>query len=161
MIKKYTKGITLIELLVYIGLLGLFLTILSSVFVSIFKLQLTTQSTSGLAQDTRFIVARMGYDLENAKSITIPAGFGQATGSLTFVDAGNNTLTYSVDPTGALTINGYRLNGLNTSVANISFELIGTDIQKPTVQVKFTINSNIVEGDTPRSQEIQTTYGLR
>lgn len=158
---KLQKGVTLIELLVYAGLLGLFLTVLSSIFVSIFKLQLTTQSTSSIAQDTRFIMARLGYDIENAKSITIPGTFGLSTNSLTLVDQNDDTLTYSVDVDGALTLNGFRLNGLNTSISSITFQRIGTDPAKPTVQVLFTIESNIIEGDTPRSQDIQTTYGLR
>lgn len=141
----------MVELLIYIGLLTLFLTILTSLFVSIFKLQLTTQSTSSLTQDTRFIITRMGYDIGNATSLMVPDST-----HLQF----NGTSTYSLDGDGnlILTIGGInnRLNGLDTNISNISFQQVDE-----TVQVKFTIDSNVIEESGPRSQVIQTSYGLR
>lgn len=151
----------MVEILIYIGLLTLFLTVLTTLFVSIFKVQLTTQATSGLTQDTRFIIARMGYDIENAKSVSVPSALGQTANSLTFKDSGNNTFTYSLDVNNNLTLNGTRINGLDTSISSIAFQMIGTDITKPTIQVKFTISSNVIDKNEPRSQVIQTTYGLR
>jgi len=164
----------MIELLIYIGLLTLFLTVLTTLFVSIFKLQLTTQSTSSLTQDTRFIIARMGYDIENAKSISTPLSLGQTTNSLTFTDSNNNTFTYALVANN-LTLNGpsipngtnTNINGADTSISNITFQRIGTQPPAPatppppTIQVIFTINSNVIEKNIPRSQDIQTTYGLR
>jgi len=163
---NYSSGVTMVELLIYIGLLTLFLTVLTTLFVSIFKLQLTTQSTSSLTQDTRFIIARMGYDIENAKSISTTYSLGQTTNSLTFKDTNDNSFTYTLDGSNNLTLNGTRINGLDTTISAISpsttlFQIIGTDITKPTIQVKFTINSNVIEESGPRSQIIQTTYGLR
>ena len=141
----------MVELLIYIGLLSLFLTILTTLFVSIFKLQLTTQATSSLTQDTRFIIARMGYDIGNAASLIVPDST-----HLRF----NGTSTYSLDGDGnlILTIDGIgsRLNGLDTNISNISFQQVDE-----TVQVKFTIDSNVIEESGPRSQIVQTTYGLR
>ena len=156
----------MVELLIYIGLLTLFLTVLTTLFVSIFKLQLTTQSTSSLTQDTRFIIARMGYDIENAKNISVPSALGQTTNSLTFTDSGDHALIYELDGDN-LTLNGTPINGLDTSISSITFQKIGTQPPAsatpppPTIQVKFTINSNIIEESGPRSQDIQTTYGLR
>lgn len=141
----------MVELLIYIGLLTLFLTVLTTLFVSIFKLQLTTQSTSSLTQDTRFIITRMGYDIGNAASLAVPDST-----HLQF----NGTNTYFLDENGnlILTIGGIsnKLNSLNTSISSISFQKVGD-----TVQVKFTINSNVIEESGPRNQDIQTTYGLR
>ena len=141
----------MVELLIYIGLLTLFLTILTNLFISIFKLQLTAQSTSGLTQDTRFIIARMGYDIGNAASLIVP--------DLTHLQF-NGTSTYSLDGDGNLILTiggiGSKLNGLDTSISSISFQQVGE-----TVQVKFTIDSNVIEESGPRSQVIQTSYGLR
>ena len=140
----------MVELLIYIGLLTLFLTILTSLFVSIFKLQLTTQSTSSLTQDTRFIIARMGYDIENATSLAVPdpthLEFNET--SSYYVDSGNLILKIA----GV----GNKLNGLDTNISSINFQKVSN-----TVQVIFTINSNVIEESGPRSQTIQTTYGLR
>jgi type II secretory pathway component PulJ len=159
---KNNKGVTMVELLIYIGLLSLFLTVLTTLFVSIFKLQLTTQSTSSLTQDTRFIIARMGYDIENASSVSVIS-----PSTLQF----NGTSSYSRDESGnlILTIGGVsnKLNGLDTSISGITFQKIGSQPPAPatppppTIQVKFTINSNVIEQSGPRSQDIQTTYGLR
>jgi Tfp pilus assembly protein FimT len=147
---KNNKGVTMVELLIYIGLLTLFLTILTSLFVSIFKLQLTTQSTSSLTQDTRFIIARMGYDIENATSLAVPdpthLEFNET--SSYYVDSGNLILKIA----GV----GNKLNGLDTNINSINFQKVSN-----TVQVIFTINSNVIEESGPRSQTIQTTYGLR
>lgn len=151
----------MVELLVYIGLLSLFLTILTTLFVSIFKLQLTTQSTSALTQDTRFILARMGYDIENAESITNPNVLGSISNSLTLRDSANNSLTYALDAENDLTLNGEKINGIDTVISALTFQLIGTDADIPTIQVKFTIDSSIEEQSGIRSQSIQTTYGLR
>lgn len=159
---NYSSGVTMIELLIYIGLLTIFLTVLTTLFVSIFNLQLTTQSTSSLTQDTRFIIARMGYDIENASSVSVVS-----PSTLQF----NGTSSYSLDTNGnlILTIGGvsHKLNGLDTTISSLSFQKIGSQPPAPatppppTVQVKFTINSNVIEQSGPRSQEIQTTYGLR
>ena len=161
---KYTvhiKGVTMVELLIYIGLLTLFLTVLTSLFVSIFKLQLTTQATSSLTQDTRFIITRMGYDIENASSVSVVP-----PNTLQF----NDTSSYSLDDGNLiLIIDGVsnKLNGLDTTISEIIFQKIGPQPPAPatppppTIQVKFTINSNVIEESGPRSQIIQTTYGLR
>ena len=159
------EGVTMVELLIYIGLLTLFLTVLTTLFVSIFKLQLTTQSTSSLTQDTRFIIARMGYDIENARSVSTPALGQQPTDFLTFIDTNGNTSKYAFENNN-LTLNGTPINGLDTSISSITFRMINSQPPAPanpppTIQVKFTINSNVIEESGPRSQDIQTTYGLR
>jgi type II secretory pathway component PulJ len=160
--KKITKGVTLVELLIYMALVSLFMIILVELFTSILKLELTTQSTTSLASDTRFIVARMGYDIENAKSISVPSPLGQTATSLTFQDTSGTTFTYARDGSNNLTLNGTQINSSDTSISDITFQRIGFDIAKPsTVQVKFTITSNITETSGPRSQIIQTTYGTR
>ncbi len=162
---KTTSGVTLVELLVYMALVSLFMVVLVQLFTSIFSLQLTTQSTSTLTQDARFIIARMGYDLENAASVSVPGTLGQTSTSLSFVAEDGSARSYSLDGSGNLveTVSGSsaNLNGLDTKITNITFERVGTSGQKPTIQVNFTIESTVVEVTGPRTQEIQTTYGLR
>lgn len=155
-INKLSKGVSLVELLIYMALVSMFMIILVDLFTSILKLELTTESTSGLATDTRFIVARMGYDIENAASMSV-----STPTTLQF----NGTSSYSLDADGnlILTVGGQsnRLNSADTRISELSFERVGAVGTKPTVQVKFTITSNVIETSGPRSQVIQTTYGLR
>lgn len=160
--KRNIIGVTLVELLIYMALVSMFMIILVELFTSILKLELTTQSTSALASDTRFIVARMGYDIENAENISIPLTLGQTTSTLIFQNSDGATYTYTRDANNNLLLNGIPLNSSDTSISDITFQKIGYDNNEPsTVQVKFTITSNIIETTGPRSQIIQTTYGLR
>lgn len=157
------RGMTIIELLIYMALVSIFMIVLVELFTNILSLQLTTESTSNLTQDTRLIIARMGYDIENASSITNPSALGQTTNTLSFKDSGGATHTYLVDGSNNLTLDGVKLNSLDTSISgsSLSFQAIGTDIVKPTIQVKFTINSNVKEPSGVRNQVIQITYALR
>lgn len=154
--KKNIKGVTLVELLIYMALVSMFMIILVELFTSILKLELTTQSTSSLAGDTRFIVARMGYDIENATSVSVISPT-----RLEF----NGTSSYSLDGDNNLILTeggiSNRLNGSDTKINSIAFKQVAAFGTKPTIQVIFTIESNVVENTGPRSQIIQTTYGLR
>jgi len=159
------KGVTLVELLVYMALVSLFMIVLVQLFTSIFSLQLTTQSTSTLTEDTRYIIARMGYDIENASSVSTPGTLGQVTTTLQFVGGDGLTHLYSLDGNGNLvqTVSGVaaNLNGLDTKIGSITFKRVGTLGEAPTIQVNFTIESTVTEVTGVRTQTIQTTYGLR
>lgn len=161
---KNVSGVTLVELLIYVGLLSIFLTILTTLFVSIFRLQLTTQSTSSLTQDTRFILSRLSYDLGQADTVTTPGTLGQTSSSLVFTKSGVS-YSYSVDVGGNFILEGNgssdKLNSLDTKMAGISFKRLGFIGGKPMIQIIFTIDSDIAEGSGLRSQTIQTTYGIR
>ena len=71
MIKK--RGYTLIELLIVIGILAILISVLSQVFGSIMTMKLSSSSHTSLSQDTRYVLARLTYDLSQADSITTPA----------------------------------------------------------------------------------------
>lgn len=164
LINKRSRGFTLVEVLLYIGLLSLFMIILVEIFVSVLKLRLQSQSTSAIAQDSRFILARLGYDIGNAQSVTVPGVLGQTTSSLQLTKGGV-IYTYSLDVDGNLVITtagaSNKLNSLDTKISGITFKRVGSSGGKPTIQVDYTIESVIVEQSGTRSQQIQTTYGLR
>src|SRR5512146_26781 len=69
------KGTTIIELLIYLALLSIFLTVLLDVFVTTLDFKLSSESTSTLNQDTRYIFSKLSYDVYNADSFTIPNSF--------------------------------------------------------------------------------------
>ena|SRR3989344_2950646 len=154
----------MVEVLIYIGLLTIFTTIMVEIFTSILKVQLTTQSTSALTQDSRFIMSRLAYDLGNASAIAVPADLGQTANSLQFT-GGGVVYTYSLDANGNLLITSggisSKLNGLDTKINSISFHRVGNPGGKPTVQVIFTLESLVTEQSGVRTQTLQTTYGLR
>src|SRR3989344_9090196 len=71
------RGVTLIELLLYMGLLALFLLVLTDIFVAITSVRTETETTSAVEQDGRFIISRLAYDVSRADSISIPPQLGQ------------------------------------------------------------------------------------
>lgn len=147
--KNTQKGTTVIELLIYLALLAVFMTVLLDVFVTTLNLKLSSESTSSLNQDTRYIMSKISYDVFNADSITVPGNT-----ELDFV-SGGITNKYTVIG-GDLLLNSVKLNGLDTKVGSISFTKIGS-----TVQVILTMQSQIQLPGGASTQSVQTTVGLR
>jgi hypothetical protein len=150
--KKYKmqKGVTIVELLVYICLLSIFMLVLVDVFVTILNSKLETESISTLNQDTRYIYSRLAYDIANADSATVPN-----PGSLNLV-TGGVSYNYSLDANGKLLLNGVSLNGLDTKVDDISFVEIGN-----TIKVSYTVESLVKLPSGEQTRIIETTVGLR
>lgn len=147
MIKKFQKGVTIIELIVYIGLLSIFMLVLVDVFVTILNAKLETESTSTLNQDARYIYSRLAYDVTNANSFTIPSSsqLSLNSGSIKYVLSG-----------GDLLLNSVKLNSLDTKIDSISFIKIAN-----TVQISFTIKSLITLPSGEATRTISTTLGPR
>src|SRR5260221_14717573 len=89
------RGFTLVELLLYMGLLTILVTIMSSLFKTIVDVQLESKSSSSVDQDGRFIIARMVHDMQSAQTIVIPASAGSTTTTLQITENSVN-YTYSL-----------------------------------------------------------------
>ena len=144
------RGITIVELLVYVGLLSIFMLVLVDVFVTILNNKLETESISTLNQDTRYIYTRLAYDIANADSASVPS-----PNSLNIV-SGGVSYDYARDGNGNLLLNGSALNGLDTKVDGIIFTKIGN-----TVKVSYTVTSRIELPSDEQTRSIETTVGLR
>lgn len=122
------KGITVVELLLYMGILSILLTILTSVFVSALDVQSESNATSSVEQDGNYILARLAYDVHRAQSINIPAINGATSNSFQIVVTGVN-YTYSVDANNNLILtNNLGVNNLNnygTSASDFSVRRLG------------------------------------
>src|SRR3989344_6301854 len=66
------KGFTLIELIIYMGLLVILLSVLTSIFMSSLDVQLESQANSAVEQDGSYILSRLAYDIHRAEAISIP-----------------------------------------------------------------------------------------
>jgi len=158
------KGTTIIELLIYLALLTIFLTVLLDIFVTTLNFKLQTESTSALNQDTRYILGKLSYDIYNADNVSVPANFGDTSLSLTLTTAGvPETFAVSggnmVLTTGGTSMN---LNGKDTNIQSVSFKRLGDSSGKPTFQINLTLVSQITtKGGTNNTQTVQTTVGLR
>lgn len=159
----HSKGFSLIELILYMGLFSVFLVTLTQIFSSALELKLDSESTSTVQQDSRYILERLSYDINRADSITTPSSIGTQDASLAIVISGQ-THTYALnngnlqvtDPTGT-----YRLNGYNTSITNLSFLRVGNSGGKNTVRINYTVNSLTIENSGTETKTVQTTIGIR
>jgi Tfp pilus assembly protein PilW len=157
------RGFTIVELLIYMGLMSIFLTVLLGIFTAALKTKLASQSTSAISQDSRYILSKLSYDANNADSIASPT-LGVTSDSLQIITSGI-TSTYAINggnlikTTGGVSAN---LNGIDTLLDSISFKNIGNPGGKPTIQVVYTVRSKIIiQGGGTETQTINTTIGTR
>lgn len=151
------RAFTLIELLIYMGVIGTLLTLLGTILVSTLNLQLESQATSVVEADGRFLLARLGYDLHRADSLISPAAAGETTSSLT-ISAAGQTSTYSVTagslllttPTSSLPLNSFA-----TQVDSFSLTRLANPNGLPTVQARFILSQ------LDERRDYQITVGLR
>jgi type II secretory pathway pseudopilin PulG len=160
---KTTEGFTLVEMLLYMGLLSMLLLIFTNIFTAILDTQLSSTATGSVAQDGRFIYSRFIYDINQATAVTTPANLGDTTNILVLQ---NNGITYQYQLiNGNLEIDdgttSAQLNSFDTSVSNLQFKKIGNVGGRPTVQLDFTITTKINGHGTAESKNFQTTAGLR
>ena len=160
---KKQRGFTIVELLVYAGILVIFLYTLTNMFTAILDMQLESESTSAVVQDSRFILSRFMYDIKRASSITTPPTLGSETQNLV-LHIGSSDYTYALVD-GDLQLNGAYgngvLNGFGTKVSGLSFRRYGNTNGKHSVRIAFTLTSTTERPDGPEIQNFQTTIGLQ
>ena len=158
------KGFSIIELLLYMGILTILLVITMQMFSSIFDIQLESQATSSVAQDSKYIMGRFTYDLNRAESISTPSSPGSSSATLALVIDGE-TFTYSLNSGDLILENNKtgtidQLNSSETTVSNVSFlRLDGNG--KDSVQMSFTLTSETIRRGGKEVESFQTTAGLR
>ena len=151
---KICRGVTIVEILVYFGLVSIFLLVLVDVFVTGVNFKLESQSASSIQSDSQFILAKMMNDVTDSNSLNV-------SGNSLILSSG----TYSLS-NGDLILTaggvGKKLNGLDTALTSISFTRLGNLNGVPTVQIKFDIESKIIkQGNVIEKRSYQTTLGLR
>ncbi|MDE2001438.1 MAG: hypothetical protein KGI60_02640 [Patescibacteria group bacterium] len=154
---------TLVETLLYVGLLSVFMVILVNIFVSIIELKLDTEATSPVEQTGRYLMARMSYDVNRASSITSPATLGSTGTSLSLVINGA-AYTYQLSSTTILLTDGTgtaSTTGSEVAASNLSFERLGNTGGKPMVRIQFTLTPTVQKVQGNQSESFLITGGLR
>ena len=167
---KNNHGFTLLEIVIYIGLLGILLVVMSQVFIAILGTKLNSDSSAGVAQDGAYMLARLSYDIHRAARIVSPnLGASSSTLVLEATDSGVlRTYTYALTD-GLLTlsdgINTDRINGGGTTISQFSVTRIGnSDIipdAKDTLKIALTEESTYTRSSGIETMVFQTTIGLR
>ena len=158
------RGFTIVELIIYMGIMSVLLLVLTDLFISVLDIQSESEVTSAIQQDGRYILTRLNYDLTQVKTITTPT-LGTTTPNLIVTISGQ---TYSYQLTGpnlTLSINGAPGNQLNSyasSISGLTFTRLGNGIGKEdTIRISFDLTSIVNRSNGPQTTNFLTTVGLR
>ncbi len=159
-----SKGMTLIELILYMGILLLLLTVLSSIFSAIVDVQLNSSSLSNVDQDGTYLLAKFTHDVASSSAILVPTNPGNQTSTLQLTINSIN-YTYSLNNSGNLQVVNNStnetnvLNSYSTSVSGLTFTRIGNGGSNDTVQMSYTITSRTKERSGYETKGFTTTLG--
>ncbi|OGD86748.1 hypothetical protein A2164_01595 [Candidatus Curtissbacteria bacterium RBG_13_35_7] len=163
---KFQKGFTLVEILLYMGLLAILLVVLTEILVSILAVKTESEATSSVEQDSRFILSRMAYDISRATEINTPPQIGQTRSNLRMT-VGGVPYEYAENGGNFQLINDLGTNNLNsseTTISNPSFQRIANTAvpdTKDTIKIQFTITSKTTRSQGPETKTFTTTVGRR
>jgi len=162
------RGFSLLELLIYIGILSLMSVILAGAFVSLTRGRAQSTARSEVESNARFVLERITQDVSAASSVTTPV-LGTASSALLLTGSGS-TISYDV-VAGVLRriVNGgsaERLTGTSVVVDSSLFTRIenyNTTLAATTtsIQVLMTIRSTNAAGESAYSNVIRTTVDVR
>jgi len=159
------KGTSLIELILYMAILSVFLTMLTSIFVSALDVQSESQATSSVEQDGNYILAKLAYDIHKAQSINVPVANGVTADNFQIVIDSVN-YTYSIDANNNLILtNNLSVNNLNnygSSISAFSVQRLGNvgGIEN-TLKINFTVTSRTKRISGFETKNFETNLSLR
>lgn len=164
---KKNNAFTLVEMLIYMGLLSILTLIFTGLFTNIIDVQLESQSQGSTFEDGNFIVSRLSYDVLRSTEVVTPNSPGQTSNALTLKINGIN-YQYSLNGQNmevSSTLGTFRLNGFDTSASALSFQNISNNpsesTNSATIRTYFTLTSKTVRQKGPEVRSFRTTLGLR
>jgi hypothetical protein len=163
MIVLNKKGVTLVELLIYLGLSSMMLVILGELFVSILNESMETQNYSAVQTDGRYVTARLRYVVNNADSIATPANLGDISNELVAI-YGANQYHYYINGDKLYLNDGsgdYLVSNLDSKITDLVFSRQGNAGGKPVILVSFKASSGIEGTAQQESQTFVGAGGLR
>jgi hypothetical protein len=157
------SAFTIVELLLYIGLFSILITVLGSIFINLVDLQLQSHATSNVSQTMDYIFTRLNYDIYRASVVTTPASAGQVSNSLD-LSINGQSYTYSqfgtnlilTTPSGSFTLNSSDVN-----VSAFAVTRLGS-ATKPNIHIGLTVTSLIISpGKSAETVSFSSSYTLR
>ncbi len=161
----YLKGFTIVEFLIYMGILVILLTALTSVFTSILDVSSESQASSAVERNGKYILAKLAYDIHQATgSGVLSPVLGSSSGSLK-LSLGGITSTYSTNNSGNLQVTSNLgtdfLSSYDASVSGLTFTTLGNSGGKNSVQISFTLTSLMQRISGNETANFSTTVGTR
>lgn len=158
----WRAGSTIIEMLIYMGILTVLLSVLMVMFSSIIGVQLESKATSSVDQDSRYILARLAYDMQSATEIASPSA--GMTDSTLKIQVNSIDYIYSLSGTNLQITDNNDTNVLNstdTNISDVSFRRIGNGDDDDTIRISFTVTSKTrkITGTQYETKTFTTTLG--
>lgn len=161
--KNNQQGFSLVELLLYMGLLSVFLVVISAFFITILDVQTRALSSTQLEENSKFISNRLKYELRSADAATNSAALGVSTSTFEVV-RGGQTYTFSVSGTTLQRASNsatVALHDDDIQVQNFTVQRIGNEGTFDTFVIGYTLQSTAQVGGDSDSKNYQLTVGLR
>lgn len=164
-----TRGVSLIELLIYIALLSVILLVISSAFISISKTGGSVDARTEVNSNTRFVSNKMIQDIKSASAVSIPTVVGGTAATLQLTVSGD-TILYDVS-SGQLRrkINAGTPEPITSNLVTVSTPIF-TRLENynsvfqattTTIKINMTISHVNTGSDYNYSSIINTTASLR
>ncbi|EKD56483.1 MAG: hypothetical protein ACD_58C00172G0002 [uncultured bacterium] len=157
------RGFTLIELIIYSGILVIVLTFTGEYLYSIGQARINNAARVEVAQAAQLILNRVKYDVVNSQTIVTPAGT-QPSSSLS-LNVGENLITYYLNEDildRDFNDVADRLSSNQTKVSDLSFNRIANPSGNTTIQMRFTLTSQAqLTGGRNVQASFQTTFSQR
>ncbi len=160
--RQFQRGFTLVEMVLYMGLLSLLLVVMVDLFAASLDVQLESQAVSSVDRDGRFILSRFTYDINRADSIVSPT-LGLQANTLQLL-IGGVSYTYTLNNGNIQLTNSFGtdlLNSFDSTISNMSFQRLGNTTGKHSIRFLFTITSKTTRPAGPETKQFQTTIGVR
>ena len=161
------RGVTLLELLIYVAILSGLTVVVAQAFLSVAKARGQSEARSEVNTAIRFATELIRQDIKAASVLTTPT-LGTASDTLVATVSGA-TVTYAV-VSGQLQRNGETVTGTAISVDAPSFTRLenynstiptATLATTTSVQVSMTFHYNSLSGDWTYADTLRTTVSLR
>lgn len=156
-------GYTLVELLIYLGLFGILISVLTTIFFSTLELRAQSETISAVEQDGRYILQKLTQVIRDADAVISPLSNGESTNQLIISRVGSIE-TYQLDDTDLVQSSDsgvVQLNSDSTTISDFSIQRLGAVSGLPTLKITLTISSTGRVAGITQSHIFTTTVGIR
>ncbi len=158
------KGFTLVELLLFMALTGIFLTLTSQIMQWAVDSRLESAGSSAVDINAVYIYNRLLYDIRRSSAISQPGTIGQTSNSLGLTISGQNYTYSNQNNKLVLTNNGATQPITDTDVILRNFSVTRTGSVSQTNGVKINIeieSQDRTTGNVSQSRVINMSEVLR
>jgi len=140
---KKESGLTLIEIIIYIAIVGLMSTALTMMMMNIMSLKSKTMVMQEVNSSLRLIVDKLNYEIKNAKSLNSTTA---SSVTINTQDSTRNTTIFALNTGNIRMTVGSTIANLNSNLVNISAFTI-TNLSSgdgKTANINYVITGNYI-----------------